>query len=195
MGQTGAGKTTVGRILKKLGAQLINADELGWQLLHPSTPEYRAIVERFGTEILTREGAIDRRRLGSLIFSNPERRKWLNRIVHPGLLARLRQAILQAQEGLVLVDAALIFDWGLESELDGVIVVTSREELKLQRLIAQGLSQLEAQDRLKSQLPEEEMVKKADYIIENNGSLEELKEHCQKLFKKLEGCGKGRIRE
>jgi dephospho-CoA kinase len=175
----------VAQILEDFGAQLINADELGYEFLRPHTPEYRAIVKRFGKEILTQNGEIDRRSLGQLIFSNPERRKLLNRIVHPKLLSKLRRAIALAQNELVLVDAALIFDWGLESELDGVILVRARDEVKIERLVSQGLSELEARDRLKSQLSEAEMIKKADYVIENNGSLEELKMHCQELFKQL----------
>ncbi len=182
-GNTGSGKTTVCKIFEEQGARVTSADELGWQIIKKGSKEYGKIVKEFGSDIVCSDGAIDRKKLGSLIFADPAKRTILNRIVHPRLIASLKDEIRKTREDdLLVIDAALIFDWGLEKELDLVVVVTAPEAVKIERLKRMGFTEAEARRRLQSQLPEEALVQKADITIDNTGSPEELKKKCREII-------------
>ena len=185
-GNTGSGKTTVCEIFAEHGARVINADELGWDLIKKGTSEYEKIREEFGDAVLESDRAIDRKKLGAVVFADPKKRQTLNRIVHPRLVAQLRQELHKAKkDDLVVIDAALIFDWGLEAELDIVIVVTAPAETKIERLKQQGLTETEARRRLASQLPEAVLAQRAHAVIDNSGSLDDLRDRCLEIINSI----------
>jgi len=182
-GGIAAGKTTVANELKRYGATVIDADRIAWQLLRKGTPEYQQLVATFGRTIICRStGQIDRRELGRIAFARKANLKKLNRIVHPGLLQRLRLEIARNKKGLVVVDAALLFFWGLEKEMDVSILVTAPDRLKLKRLVDLGLTPDEARARLAAQEPDAKVWRRADFVLENKGSLAELKRKSRALW-------------
>lgn len=185
-GNTGSGKTAVCKIFHEYGVRVISADEIGWGIIKRSTQEYKEILNSFGNSILGIDGEIDRRKLGGIVFSEPEKRKTLNRIVHPRLVAQLKNEIWKIKtDELLIIDAALIFDWGLEKELDMVIVVTAPEVVKIERLKKQGLTEAEARLRLQSQLPEAQLAQRAHIVIDNSGALKDLRERCREVINSI----------
>ncbi len=185
-GNIGAGKTTLAKIFQSFGAKIIDADKIGWSLLKQSSKEYHKIVKNFGRSILTRNGNISRHRLGAIVFDNPQKLKLLNQIVHPRLLAQIRNGI-QKKKGVVVLDAALLFNWGLEKEVDAAILVSASKNLKIERSQKSGMSKQTAEKRLAQQLPEKVMVEKADFIVKNNGTKQTLRKKAKALWKVLNG--------
>jgi dephospho-CoA kinase len=154
IGVTGAmasGKSTLARRFRERGADLVDGDALGWEVLR--LPEVRvAIREAFGEDVMDRQGEVDRARLGKVVFADPDRMSRLNAIVQPKLLERVRAA-LEAPGALVRVlDAAMLTTWRLEPELDGVIEVVASEDERARRLrAARSFSDLEARGRIQGQ--------------------------------------------
>jgi dephospho-CoA kinase len=154
IGVTGAmasGKSTLARRFRERGADLVDGDALGWEVLR--LPEVRvAIREAFGEDVMDRQGEVDRARLGKIVFADPDRMSRLNAIVQPALLERVRAA-LEAPGALVRVlDAAMLTTWRLEPELDGVIEVVASEDERARRLrAARSFSDLEARGRIQGQ--------------------------------------------
>ncbi len=184
-GGVAAGKTTVGKLFEEQGAELVEADEIGWGLLEDQEIRDR-LIGAFGKDILSSEGEIERRKLGRIVFSSPEEREKLNSIVHPVLLQRLKERIDELKkpgfQGVVAVIAALIPEWDIKDWFDELIVVTCPEKVAVRRLMKQGFTEREAKNRVGAQLPVEEKVKGADFIIENNGDLAKLTEAAQKIW-------------
>ena len=190
-GKMGSGKSTVAELFRGWGARVITADEIGWFILEE--PEVkRALVKEFGKEILDAEGRVDRKSLGSKAFTSSDRLHALNEIVHPPLLARLRQECesASADTGLVVVDAALIAEWEVEDWFDKVIVLVCPEECKLRRLARSGMDREDAEERLKHQIPDEERIKIGDYVIDNSGTAEELRVRAREVYESIAAAGK-----
>ncbi len=181
-GNTGSGKTSVVRELKRYGAKVIDADQMSWTLLRRNTPEYTKLVKVFGKGILTKNGQVDRKALAEKAFASKASLKRLNAIVHPSLLARIRKEIARYKKGLVILDAALLFTVGLDKEMDVAILVTAPERLKVKRLTEDGLSAQEAKRRLKLQDPDSKVWRRAGFVLENKGSLAELRRKSRALW-------------
>jgi len=168
------------------GAIIISGDELGREVVEENLQVLRELVEAFSEEILNEKGELNRRKLAQLAFQDPLSKKKLNEIIHPHLLNKLKQRLAQlrreGKQQLVVVDAALIPDWGIKNWLDYLVIVDCTYENQLQRLKERGLSEQEAKDRIASQLSSERKRKSADYLIENNGTLEELRQESEKLY-------------
>ena len=150
------------------------------------------MVRTFGQEILNKKGGLNRRRLGEIAFAYKENQGKLNRIIHPVLLRLLRRRIegfrRKKYTGIVVIDAALIVEWGLQRELDYLIFVQSKKEDRIKRLREQkGYSNKEALYRIKSQLPETTKRKLADFVIKNDKDLTELKEQASQVWEKIIG--------
>lgn len=183
-GNLGSGKTTLAKIFQKFGAKLIDADKIAKSLLKPSTREYHKIVQTFGESILTKNRKIDRKKLGNIVFTNPQKLNQLNRIVHPTLIAKIQQAISKAK-GMVVVDAALLFNWNKRLVVDIAILVSAPKKLKIKRLLKSGMKKLEIERRLSCQLSERTMAKMANFIIKNNGTKQHLKKQAITLWRRL----------
>lgn len=181
-GNIGAGKTTVANELRRYGAKVIDADEIGRSLLSRGGEEYKKLVEAFGKGILNKNGEIDRKALGQLAFSSRKNLKKLNAIMHPSLLRRLKEEINKFKEGLVVVDAALLFAWGLHKQMDVAILVTAPDRIKVKRMAKLGLEEEEAAQRLKLQGADTKFWSCADFVLENQGSLAELKRKTRALW-------------
>src|SRR5574341_1034040 len=186
-GGTGSGKTEVARVLQKRGGIVVSGDRIGKEVVEKNPQVLKRLVKVFGRRILNKNGKLNRRKLGSLAFSSEKNQRKLNQIVHPYLLRDLRSKIalarkIESDERFLVVDAALISEWGLEKELDMTVLVASPVRLRVQRLIKQGLNRKEAQDRITRQLSDAKRRKKADYVIQNVGSLEELRRKALILY-------------
>jgi dephospho-CoA kinase len=181
-GNMGAGKSTVAGELKRYGAKIIDADEMGWSVIAKGTDEYRKLVKTFGRGILTKTGNIDRRALGKLAFASKASLAKLSAIVHPALLKKVRAEIDRNRKGLVVVDAALLFTWGLDKEVDVAILVTAADRLKIKRLVDAGMNEEDLVARLKLQPPDSKIWQRADFVLENKGSFAELRRKCRALW-------------
>jgi dephospho-CoA kinase len=154
IGVTGAmasGKSTLARRFRDRGADLVDGDALGWEVLR--LPEVRdAIAEAFGADVMDRQGQVDRARLGAVVFADPDRMRRLNAIVQPKLLERVRAAMDEPGSGVRVLDAAMLTTWRLEPELDGVIEVVASEDERARRLrAARAFADEEARGRIQGQ--------------------------------------------
>ncbi len=186
-GNIGSGKTTLAKMFQEFGAKLVDADKIGWSLLKKSKKEYIKIVKTFGKAILDKNNNIDRKKLGEIVFNQPKKLQMLNRIVHPALLTKVRQDI-RKEKGIIVLDAALLFNWGLEKEMDASILVSATKELKIKRSKKLGMTKKAVEERLARQIPETMMVKKADFIVRNNGSNQELKQTALEMWQLFTKC-------
>ena len=189
-GGIACGKTEVCRVFQKRGAIILSGDEIGKEVIEKNKKVLKELVQTFGKEILNRNQTLNRRKLGRLAFASKESKDKLNRIIHPYLLEELRNRIKNLRrkrsQALVVVDAALIVEWGLQNELDHLIFVESRREDKIRRLQKQkGYSRKEALDRIKSQLPEIIKRRLADFVIINDKGVSELREKAEKVFRRI----------
>ena len=256
-GNAGSGKSAMARELGRLGAEVIDADRIGWSLLKKTAPAYPRLVKVFGKAILDRRSNVDRKALGSIVFADAGARAELNRIVHPALLAEIRRRVKAAFRNphsairqdetadytdyaerirmkplihadtrrwetrllpqrhkdtipiralvsswwrrrtvksaksvvnvqIAVIDAALLFLWNWQREVDLAILVTAAKRNKLARLQRAGLSRAAALDRLGSQLPESRMRKLADLVIENNGTIGDLRRRTRRFWQLLQ---------
>jgi dephospho-CoA kinase len=189
-GGVASGKSIVSRILKEEGAYLIDADQIARELVQPRTPTWKELIKVFGKEILQKDGSIHRKKLAAKVFSDPEQRNLLNRILHPRIkkeMGRRLKAIGQKDpEVIVVIDVPLLIETGDHREMDKIIVVISTEEQQIERLKErQGVSQEEAQRIIASQIATEEKLKVADFVIRNEGSLEETVRRARGVFQEL----------
>ncbi|HYK60384.1 MAG TPA: dephospho-CoA kinase [Bryobacteraceae bacterium] len=189
-GGLASGKSLVGRALADLGCLLIQADELGRQVEEPGGEAYEGIVKEFGKEILTPQGAIDRRRLAALVFHEPERLKRLNALVHPPVKARERQLqedfARRHPDGIAVTEAAILIETGTYREYDKLIVAVCRPEQQIERAMSRdGLTRKEVMDRVRRQMPLEEKRKHADYVIDTSGSKEDTLAQTRAVYNSL----------
>jgi len=189
LGVTGgiaAGKSTVTEILRSLGAVVVSADELAREVVRPGSPTLKRLTDSFGDAILAADGTLDRKALGRKVFSDPEARHRVNRIVHPAIadLARRRMEELSAGGAeLIVYEAPLLFEAGAEERVDAVLVVRVEESLQLARLMVRdGLSRSEAEARIAAQMSQGEKVARADYVIDNSGTRQEVESRVRALL-------------
>jgi len=189
-GGVASGKSVVSRILKEEGAYLIDADQIARELVQPRTSAWEELVKVFGKEILQKDGSIHRKQLAAKDFSDPKQRDLLNRTLHPRIkeeMGRRLKAIGQKDpEAIVVIDAPLLVETGDHREMDKVIVVISTEAQQIARLRErEGMDQEEARRIMASQIATEEKVKVADFVIRNEGSLEETEKRAREVFQEL----------
>lgn len=190
-GGSGAGKTLVARLFGEWGALLIEADLIGREVVERGSRAWQALVDRFGGAILMPDGSIDRALLGRAVFTDPESRRALDSIVHPQLLERLRERIEESEERagadgeILVVDAALLFEWEILDWFDRVVVVVASEERCVERLVGEGLSEDVALGRIRAQLDPEAKAARADEVIRNDGTLEDLEAAARSVWQRL----------
>ena len=189
-GSIGSGKSTVGKMLEECGAVLVNADSLAHRVVEPGGPALEKIVQAFGPEVLCESGSLDREKMAKLVFSDPEKRALLESITHP-IIAELaneefREALAK-EPPLIVYECPLLFEAGLDNkELKAILVVTTEAENAIARVVKRDKStEEEVTRRRQAQLPDSARTAKADYIIKNNGTLEELRQEVNAVFKKL----------
>ena len=196
-GGIACGKSTVARCFQDLGAQIIDADRVGHEAIEPGRDAYREILDHFGKEILDMDGRIDRKKLGPQVFADPQQLRVLNGIVHPRITARAQELAAEQRRrnphAVVIVDAALIFEAGIAGTLRKVMVVWCRPDQQLERLMAKtGVSREEAERRIQAQMPMEEKRRRADYLIDCSGTLEETRTQAKAIYTELQKIVEGR---
>ncbi|MBL7074968.1 dephospho-CoA kinase [candidate division KSB1 bacterium] len=176
-GGIGSGTSTVCKILQSLGVVIIDADQIGKEVVENNPEILGQLKSHFDPTIFDHEGKLKRQELGDLIFADPGKKKNLDWLVFPFLKKELDRQVAVAlkKSKMVAVDAALIYEWGIEGQFDGILVVTAPIEERIRRIMRRDhLTRQRILDRIGSQLPLEEKVGRADWVIENNGTPEEL---------------------
>ncbi|MCW7080540.1 MAG: dephospho-CoA kinase [Candidatus Methanospirare jalkutatii] len=191
-GGVASGKSTVLKMFMRLGAFGIDCDVLSREALRPCTSAWWSVVKAFGKDILRRDLEIKREKLREIVFSDEEKRRTLERIVHPEVRRMLKERLnaiktLTAGERgvLVVVDVPLLFELGMQSEFERVIVVYASEAVRLRRLLQRGFSREIAMKIMRAQMPLEEKAKQADFVIYNEDSKEETEKEVRKIFETL----------
>jgi dephospho-CoA kinase len=188
-GGIASGKTEVAKVFRRKGAVVLSGDQIGRKVVESNRSVLRKLVKAFGEQIMRDDGTLNRQGLGEVAFSSARGRDKLNKIVHPPLLKELRRRIRDFKrkgKRVVVVDAALICEWGLEQELDLLVFVQSNRENKIRRLQRfKGYSRKEALDRIRSQLPDSAKKSRADFVIRNNGSLAELRKGANRAWEEI----------
>lgn len=188
-GGLASGKSFVGQALADLGCYLIQADELGHEVLRPAGEAYGAVVAEFGPQILGPDGAIDRRKLGVLVFSEPARLERLNALVHPAVIRREEELIAdfaaRDPQGIAVVEAAILIETGSYRRFDRIVLAVCRPEQQVERAMERGMSREEALARLARQMPLEEKRKYAHYVIDTSGSREQTLRQVRAVYHSL----------
>lgn len=187
-GSIASGKSTVSLMFDDFGIPVIDADKLAREAVKPGQPALAEIASIFGEDMLFEDGSLDRKKLGQIVFSDEEKRKQLNSIVHPEvrrLMLKQRDAYIAQGERAVVLDIPLLFESGLESYVEKIIVVYVDRETQLRRLMERdGYSEREADTRINVQMPVKDKAALADAVINNNGSKREAYEQLQGVLKK-----------
>lgn len=177
-GGAGAGKSAVAGLLEAKGILYLDADRFAREVVAPGTPALREIVEFFGTDMLMPDGSLDRGRMAGRIFTDSAAREKLEAITHPRILAMIGEEIEKARASgrypAAVVEAPLLFESGCVDMMDEIWVVNATEDRQIARMIRRGLTTGMARERLRAQMDPEERQDRADILIENNGSLDDL---------------------
>ena len=189
-GGMGSGKSTVAGMLKVLGAHIIDADAICRDLVEPEQPAWQEIVKTFGKDILLKDGTLDRAKLADIVFNDASQKKILEEILHPKVfeeeLSLFKKITEKEPSALVIIDAALLIESGNYRKVNKVAVVASDEETQIQRILDKSqFSREDIQRRIRNQMDLREKVKIADYVLENNAGLTDLKSQVEALFKDL----------
>ncbi|GAB2955947.1 dephospho-CoA kinase [Streptomyces heilongjiangensis] len=188
-GGIGAGKSEVSRLLVEHGAVLIDADRIAREVVAPGTPGLAAVVDAFGADVLTPDGSLDRPKLGSLVFADPDKLAALNAIVHPLVGARSRQLEQEAAPDAVVVhDVPLLAENGLAPLYDLVVVVDAPPRTQLDRLVRlRGMTEEDARARMAAQATRDQRLEIADIVIDNDVPLDDLRRRVRDVWADLEG--------
>jgi dephospho-CoA kinase len=189
-GGIASGKSFVARILARHGCFVQEADRLAHDLMKPGRPAWDRIVHRFGTEILDSDRTINRRRLGAIVFSSDRDRQFLNRLVHPLVLAEKKATVRRLEEKgghkIFVSEAALTIEAGYAPFFDKIIVVQCPEKVQVERLVKRdGITAREARRRIRSQMPAEEKARRADYLIDTSGSKGQTTAQTERVYQSL----------
>jgi dephospho-CoA kinase len=189
-GGIACGKTVVREMLEHHGAFTIDADTIVHQLMGPHTALSRLIGEAFGPEVLSKDGSVDRTKLGALVFSNLETRERLNQMVHPRVIEEEKRRLADAERGnvgIAVVDASLMIEVGTHANYNHLVVVYCPRALQIERVMKRdGCSEEEAAKRIDSQIPAEQKKQYADSVIDTSGSLDDTERQVDRLWKKLQ---------
>jgi len=197
-GGVACGKSTVAKMFADLGAHIIDADAITHDLYRPGEDVYQELVKRFGPEIVKPDGGLDRQKLATAAFDGG-RVEELNKIVHPAVLRKqeqwLREIGVKDPYAVALVEAALIFEAGAKERFDRMIVVTCKPSQKVARFGRRsGMNEADAradvERRNKAQMPDEEKARRADFVIDNSGSVEETRHQVQRIYAELKVLAK-----
>jgi dephospho-CoA kinase len=189
-GGISTGKSVVSTMFAHLGARVIDADVLAREVVAPGQPAHAAIVAEFGPDVLQPDGYLDRKRLGAIVFGDPERRRRLEAITHPAVRQRQQRilSVLEEEEfeGVVIWDVPLLYETKSAGTMDRVVVVVADEPTQLSRLMTRdGSAEPDARARMASQMPLAEKAKQAHYVIDNSGSRAETEKQVREVHRAL----------
>jgi dephospho-CoA kinase len=192
-GGIACGKSSVAKMFAELGVYVIQSDQIAHELYRPGRPVYAEVIQRFGNSIVKPDGEIDRAKLAAIAFGE-NRIEELNRIVHPAVIEHQSKWIFEIAskepDAIAMIEAALIFEAGTNTRFEKMIVVTCEPEQKVARFarragIDEAAARAEVERRTKAQWPDEEKIKRADYLIDNSGPLEQTQAQVKKIFAEL----------
>ena len=187
-GNISTGKSTVGRMLSQMGAEVIDADQVAHEVMRPGTSVYSRIVEAFGPEVLAPDGEIDRARLGAIVFSAPQSLALLESIVHPATLEAIDRRIAASTADVVAVEAIKLIEAGMADVCASVWVTTCRPDQQVHRLVGgRGLSRAEAKLRVQAQPSQEEKIARADVVVDTSGPLSRTRAQVRAAWERLIG--------
>ena len=188
-GGIASGKSTVAAMLREQGFHVIEADLLAHRLIEPGQPAYEEVLREFGQEVVAPGGRIDRAKLAGIVFPDPAKLQRLNQIVHPRVVEALDQELAELERkdphGVAVVEAALLIEAGYHDRCDRLVVVWCTPEQQLERLLARGMSQAEAERRIAAQMPMDAKRRLADDEIDCSGTLEQTREQVVGLAVRL----------
>jgi dephospho-CoA kinase len=187
-GGIASGKSTVSALLAERGAEVIDADHIARQVVMPGTHAWYKIRDHFGPGVLFADGTIDRQALADIVFADPAKLTVLNEITHPEIFARIADRLEAHHDKnvVVVLDAALLIEAGLADGVDVLVVTHSPREIQLERLAAKGMGARDAEARIGAQLAPEQRLARADIVIDNTESLEELARRVDELWEELQ---------
>jgi dephospho-CoA kinase len=186
-GGIGAGKSTVADLFSQKGAVVIRSDELARQVIEPQTPGFQQVVDRFGKDFINSDGYIDRAKLAQVVFQDDAALKDLENIIHPLVRNRTNQIIEQhTSETIIINEIPLLLEKKMESLFDFLVIVISSEKNRLERLSKRGLNKEQASARMAKQVSDEQRKAAADFLIVNDGNLDQLEADVQKIWQTLQ---------
>lgn len=193
-GGIGSGKSAVAALLEEYGIPVVSADELSRLVVARGSDGLQDVVARFGPDLLDGGGDLDRRKLASIVFNDPEKRRELEALLHPRIRDRFEQvldALEKAGHEVAVYEVPLLFEKNLQSDMRGVVLVTADEDVRIARVCARDeLSATEVRARMAAQMDEATKRKKADYVLENNGTPDDLRREVEFMlarFLRLDG--------
>ncbi|MBF8435902.1 dephospho-CoA kinase [Halanaerobiaceae bacterium Z-7014] len=188
LGLTGgiaSGKTTAANFLESLGAKIIDADKIAHKIMKPEGSAYSDVVQFFGNNILNEDGSIDRKKLGEIVFNNSELRQKLEKITHPIIVREIKNRLINETDSNTIIVAPLLFEVGLDDLVDQVWVIYCSRETQIKRLKDRdNIARKAALARIDAQMPLDKKIKKADLAIENEGSIDDLKDKLREAWEK-----------
>ena len=186
-GGIGAGKSTVADLFSQKGAVVIRSDELARQVIEPQTPGFQQVIDRFGKDFINSEGYIDRAKLAQIVFQDDAALKDLEKIVHPLVRSKTNQIIDQhPSETIIVNEIPLLLEKKMESLFDFLVIVISSEKNRLERLSQRGLTAEQASARMSKQVSDDERKAAADFLIVNDGNLDQLEVDVEKIWQTLQ---------
>ena len=186
-GGIGAGKSTVADLFSQKGAVVIRSDELARQVIEPQTPGFQQVIDRFGEDFVNYEGYIDRAKLAQTVFQDDAALKDLENIVHPLVRSKTNQIIDQhTSETIIVNEIPLLLEKKMESLFDFLVIVISSEKNRLERLSQRGLTTEQATARMSKQVSDDERKAAADFLIVNDGNLDQLEVDVEKIWQTLQ---------
>lgn len=187
-GGIATGKSTVSKMLRQHGFEILDADETVHNLQAKDALLLKTMVKTFGSTILKQDGTLNREALGKIIFNDAKKRAQLEAIIHPAVRADFKQKIQSAKTDILFLDVPLLFEAKFDDLTDANLVITTSKKLQLERLMLRdGLSIGVAQKKIEAQMPMKQKIAKADYVIENNQNLAQLKELVDKFIGEIKG--------
>lgn len=188
-GGIGSGKSSVARFLEDFGVPVVSADELARVVVTAGSEGLAEVVQAFGPEVLDERGELDRRKMASIVFREPARRQQLEAILHPRIRERFEQvldALEKAGHPVTVYEVPLLFEKNLQSDMKATILVTATEQTRIARVMERDqVTETEVRDRIASQMPESLKRKRADYIVENDGSVDDLRREVRFLLERF----------
>jgi dephospho-CoA kinase len=186
-GGIGAGKSTVADLFSQKGAVVIRSDELARQVIEPQTPGFQQVIDRFGKDFVNSEGYIDRAKLAQIVFQDDAALKDLENIIHPLVRSKTNQIIDQhTSETIIVNEIPLLLEKKMESLFDFLVIVISSEKNRLERLTQRGLTTEQAIARMAKQVSDDERKAAADFLIVNDGNLDQLEADVEKIWQTLQ---------
>jgi dephospho-CoA kinase len=189
-GGIASGKSVVAKTLEELGCYIHQADKIAHDLMEPEKPAWKNIVAHFGAKILNENKTINRSRLGKIIFSDERERRFLNELIHPGVLEKKKEVINRLEKeghfNIFVSEAALTIEAGFADFFDKIIMTYCKKEVQIKRIMQRDeISQKQAMNKIKSQMQPQEKLKYADYTIDTSGSLQSTVEQTERIYRNL----------